>query len=81
MFEFFLFMTILLAFGWGAMLLYYVSKAFSNRLDGPPPGPADALLREEVESLAHRLGRVEEELEFYKRLSAPVNGAGPDDDA
>ena len=59
-------------------MLYYVARAFSKRLDGPDPGPADALLREEVETLAHRLGRVEEELEFYKLLSAPDHGAVPD---
>lgn len=75
MLEFFFFMMILLGFAWGATLLYYVAKAFAKRLEGPEPGPADALLREEVESLAHRLGRVEEELEFYKQLKAP------DDDA
>ena len=79
MLEFFFFMMILLGFGWGATLLYYVAKAFAKRLDGPDPGPADHLMREEVETLAHRLGRVEEELEFYKRLSAP--GARQDEDA
>ena len=81
MFEFFLFILILLGGAWGATMLYFVARALSKRLDAPEPGPADALLREDVESLAYRLGRVEEELEFYKRLSAPEKGAGPEDDA
>jgi hypothetical protein len=74
-FEFFLLMMILLGTAWGAAMLYFVARALSKRLDAPEPGPADALLREDVESLSHRLSRVEEELEFYKRLKAP------DDDA
>jgi hypothetical protein len=69
--EFFFFILILLGGFWGFTMLYYVAKALSKRLETPEPGPADVLLREEVENLAGRLARVEDELDFYRQLKAP----------
>ncbi len=71
MFEFFIFILILCSAIWGSAFFYVLMKGLSKRLDSPGRRPPDLLLREEVESLAARLDRVEDELDFYKRLSAP----------
>jgi hypothetical protein len=70
-FEFFLFMLIVLGFIAGSSFVYVLTIRMSKRLDTRPTQPMDSLLREEIESLTVRLGRVEDELEFYKRLQAP----------
>jgi hypothetical protein len=69
--EFFFFMLILLGFAAGSGFIYVLVTRLSRRVQ---PGGEDlslSLLRDEVDSLTQRLGRVEEELEFYKRLGAP----------
>ena len=71
MLEFFFFVLILCGAFWGSSFVYLALKGASKRLEGPRQGPSDALLREEVENLAGRLARVEDELEFYKQLRAP----------
>jgi len=71
--EFFLFVLILLGAVWGSAFLYVVIRGISKRLEitEADEGGNAALMREELASLAGRLERVEEELEFYKRLKAP----------
>lgn len=71
MFEFFLFILILCGAFWGSAFVYMALDGYSKKLKGPPEGPSDLLLREEVENLSGRLARVEDELEFYKQLRAP----------
>ena len=71
MYEFFLFVLIICSAVWGSAFVFTLVGRLSKRVE---PGNQDALigvLREEVESLSGRLGRVEEELDFYKRLKAP----------
>ena len=55
----------------GSTFLYLLFDRLSRRIPPPEENANLALLREEVESLAGRLERVEEEVEFYKRLKAP----------
>jgi hypothetical protein len=70
MFEFFFFMLIILGFMGGAGVLYVLLNRLTRRVeDGQDPNLS--LLRDELDSLTVRLGRVEEELEFYKKLNAP----------
>jgi hypothetical protein len=69
--EFFFFVLILCGAFWGSSFVYLALQRASRRVEGPGEGPADALLREEVENLAGRLARVEDEFEFYKQLRAP----------
>ena len=74
MFEFFIFILILCGAFWGSALVYVIVRGLSKKLEASPVQPVDLLLREELESLAGRLGRVEEELEFYKQLSSSDAG-------
>lgn len=70
MLEFFFFMLIILGFMGGAGFLYLLL----NRLTGKVGDGEDlnlSLLRDELDSVSARLVRVEEELEFYKKLKAP----------
>jgi hypothetical protein len=69
--DFFLFVLIIFSAIWGSAAVFTLLGRISRRVE---PRNQDALiggLREEVESLSGRLGRVEEELDFYKRLQAP----------
>jgi hypothetical protein len=76
-FQFFIFILILSGAFWGSAFFLVLMKGLSKRLEAPRTGPVDALLREELESLAGRLERVEEELDFYKQLNAPEGQGGP----
>ena len=71
MLNFFFFMLILLGFIAGSSFVYVLTTRLTRRFDRGPDQPVDTLLREEVESLVARVNRVEDELEFYKRLAAP----------
>ena len=55
----------------GSVSLFFLFDRLSSRRIPPLENGNVALLREEVETLAGRLERVEEEVEFYKRLKAP----------
>ena len=71
MYEFFLFVLIICSAVWGSAFVFTLVGRLSKRVE---PGNQEALiavLREEMESLTGRLGRVEDELDFYKRLQAP----------
>jgi len=71
MWEFLFFMVIVLGFMAGAGFLYVLLSRLTRRVE-PGGGDLDrTLLREEMESLSTRMERVEEELEFYKKLKAP----------
>jgi hypothetical protein len=75
--EFFFFMLILLGFIAGSGLIFILVNRLSGRLR---PGGEDlrfSMLREELDSLSVRLGRMEEELEFYKQLEVPRTGEAP----
>jgi hypothetical protein len=69
--EFFLFILILFSAAWGSAFLYQIIGKFSRIVEPGNEEMGDSRLREEVENLAGRLGRVEDELEFYKQLRAP----------
>jgi hypothetical protein len=71
MLDFFLFMLIFLGFIAGSSFVYVLTTRLTRRVDAPPTQLTDSLLREVIESLTARLGRVEDELEFYKQLRAP----------
>ena len=71
MLEFFFFMLILLGFAAGSGLIYVLVTRLSGRIQSGGEDLTVSLLRDELDSLSLRLGRVEEELEFYKRLKAP----------
>jgi hypothetical protein len=69
--EFFFFMLILLGFIAGSGFIFVMLNRFSGRIR---PGGEElrfSMLREELDSLSVRLGRMEEELEFYKQLKVP----------
>ncbi len=70
MFEFFFFMLIILGFMGGAGFLYVLLNRLTRRV-GDGEDLNISLLRDELDSMSVRLGRVEEELEFYKKLKAP----------
>ena len=77
MLEFFFFMLILLGFIAGSGFIFVMLNRFSGRIK---PGGEElrfSMLREELDSLTVRLGRMEEELEFYKQLKVPRNGETP----
>ena len=71
MLSFFLFMLIIFGFVSGFTLLYVLETRLTRRVEQGGEGLTFSMLRDEVDSLTVRLGRVEEELEFYKRLNAP----------
>lgn len=76
MLDFFLLILILCGAAWGSAAVFVLLKAFAIRMEGKGlekggGGMDTELLREELERMAGRLGRVEEELEFYKRLKTP----------
>lgn len=77
MLEFFFFMLILLGFIAGSGFIFVMLNRFSGRIK---PGGEElrfSMLREELDSLSVRLGRMEEELEFYKQLRVPGDGGTP----
>jgi len=76
--EFFFFMLILLGFAGGSGLIYVLVTRFSGRVESGGEGPGASLLRDEMDSVLVRLGRVEEELEFYRQLMAPDEGEAPE---
>lgn len=78
MLDFFFFMLILLGFVAGSSLIYVLLTRLSRRIEPGGEGPSLALLREEMDSLQVRLGRVEEELEFYRQLMASDEGEPPE---
>jgi hypothetical protein len=69
--DFFFFMLILLGFISGSAFIYVMVTRLSRRIE---PGGEDltvSMLRDELDSLSIRVGRVEEEMDFYKRLKGP----------
>ena len=71
MVDFFFFVLIICSAIWGSATVFTLLGRVSKRVE---PGDQDGMirvLREELESVSGRLGRVEEELDFYKRLQAP----------
>lgn len=71
MLQFFFFMLIILGFIAGSAFIYIAVTRLTGRVK---PGGEEfqlSMVREELESLAVRLGRVEEEVDFYKRLKGP----------
>ena len=70
MLEFFFFMLIILGFMGGAGFLYALLGRLTRRV-GQGEDLNTSLLRDELDSVSVRLARVEEELEFYKKLNAP----------
>lgn len=80
--EFFLFMLILFTFGWGSAFLAARLKGGPNRLDSTADSELLARLLEDMDQLSIRLGRVEEDLDFFKELRAPGDPprlSSPDD--
>jgi len=73
MLEFALLLMILLGFMTGAGFLYVLLNRLTRRV-GTGEDLNLSLLRDELDSLSVRLGRVEEELEFYRQLKAPEEG-------
>jgi len=69
--EFFFFMLILLGFAAGSGFIYVLVTRLSRRIEPGGEALTVSLLRDELDSLSLRLGRVEEELEFYNRLKSP----------
>jgi len=70
MLEFFFFMLIILGFMGGAGFLHALLGRLTRRV-GEGENLNLSLLRDELDSVSVRLARVEEELEFYKKLNAP----------
>ena len=71
MLDFFFFMLILLGFISGSAFIYVMVTRLSRRIE---PGGEDltvSMLRDELDSLSVRVGRGEEEMDFYKRLKGP----------
>lgn len=71
MLDFFFFTLILLGFIAGASFIYVLVTRSSKRIE---PGSGEltvSLLRDELDSFSVRLDRIEEEMEFFKRLRAP----------
>jgi hypothetical protein len=69
--DFFFFTLILLGFIAGASFIYVLVTRSSKRIE---PGSGEltiSLLRDELDSFSVRLDRIEEEMEFFKRLRAP----------
>ena len=64
--EFFLFVVIVFSAFWGSMFLSPIARRRRNQVEEDPE--AARLLREELDDLQKRLGRMEEELEFYRKL-------------
>ncbi|MGW8267564.1 MAG: hypothetical protein ACWGSQ_14450 [Longimicrobiales bacterium] len=77
MLSFFLFMLIIFGFISGSTLLYFLVTRLTRRVEAGGDGLTFSMLRDELDSLTVRLGRVEEELEFYKRLTAPEKNESP----
>lgn len=71
MLDFFFFMLILLGFIGGSSFLYLLVTRSSKRIEPGSGELTGSLLRDEVDSLSVRLERIEEELEFFKRLRTP----------
>jgi hypothetical protein len=69
--QFFLFILILCGAVWGSALVFALVGRLSRRVESGNQDELLVMLREELDVLSGRLGRVEEELEFYKRLQAP----------
>jgi len=71
MFQFFLFVMIICTAIWGSATVFTILGRISRKVD--PGNQADliAALRDEVEYLTARVGRVEEDLDFFKELKAP----------
>ena len=86
MLEFALFMLIILGFMGGAGFLYVLLNRLTRRV-GDGEDLNLSLLRDELDSVSVRLARMEEELEFYKKLKAPEQTSpekalpGPEDPA
>ena len=70
-------MLIIFGFVSGFTLLYVLVTRLTRRVEQGGEGLTFSMLRDEVDSLTVRLGRVEEELEFYKRLNAPEKVESP----
>lgn len=77
MLSFFLFMLIVFGFISGSSLLYVLVTRLTRRVEPGGEGLTFSMLRDELDSLTVRLARVEEELEFYKRLKAPAKTESP----
>lgn len=71
MVSFFLFILILCGAVWGSALVFALVGRISRRVESGNQGELLVMLREELDALSGRMGRLEEELEFYKRLQAP----------
>jgi len=71
MLDFFLFMLILLGFIAGTGVVYALVTRLSGKLEKGGEELSLPRLRDELDSLSVRLGRMEEELEFYKELRVP----------
>jgi len=64
-------MLIILGFLAGASFLYLLVTRPGRQIEPGQAGETFAMLREELDSLTVRLGRVEEEMDFYRQLKAP----------
>ncbi len=73
MLEFALVLLIVLGFMAGGGFLFVLLNRLTRRV-GTGEGLNLSILRDELDSLSVRLGRVEEELEFYRQLKAPEEG-------
>jgi hypothetical protein len=69
--DFFFFILILLGFIAGSSFIYVLVTRSSRRIESGSGDLTVSLLRDELDSLSVRLERIEEELEFFKRLRAP----------
>ena len=71
MLDFFFFMLILLGFISGSGFVYVLVARLSRRIESGGEDLTVTIFRDELDSVSVRLGRLEEEMEFYKRLKAP----------
>ena len=71
MLNFFFFMLILLGFISGSASINLMVTRLSRRIESGGEDLTVSMLRDELDSLSVRVGRVEEEMDFYKRLKGP----------
>lgn len=69
--EFFLFVLIIFAFGWGSAFLLPFVRRHSSRMEPTIDHEVLARLMEDMDQISGRLTQVEEELDFFRELRAP----------
>ena len=73
--EFIIFLSSLFVFGTATAFVVHYFRRQSGRLDPGIDHEVLARLLEDTDGLSTRLDRIEEELEFFKKLNAPAESA------